>query len=184
MTGVESLGALGVVMNQVFIWPQVRRAVISVEGIAALSVLGGLIARAAWTVYGVSQGNAPLIVGNATVAAGFLILYLLLLRQGRQLLALTCGGAAAAVVVSAVALPGRAVLGWAAAAFAAVVNFPQMLRVLASRGHLEGVSVPTYLLIAFASACWLFYGFLVRQPQISIPPILLMPTAVLIRSSP
>src|ERR1700722_18155392 len=180
MTGVEVLGPLGVALNQVFIWPQVRRAVTSVEGVAALSVLGGLLARATWTVYGISQGSVALIVGNVTVAAGFLVLLLLLLRQGRQLLLLAGGAAGVAVVIFAVALLGGAVLGWVAVAAAAVVNLPQMLRVLADRDRLAGVSVLTYLLIASASACWLAYGLLVRQPLISIPPLLMMPSAVLI----
>lgn len=180
MTGVEVLGVLGVTLNQVFIWPQVWRAVKSVEGIAVMSVLGGLLARVAWTVYGISLGSAPLIAGNVTVAAGFLVLFLLLLRHGRQLLVLTGGAAGVAVVVVAVALPGGALLGWSAAAAAAVVNLPQMLRVLSHRDRLAGVSVLTYLLVAAASACWLSYGLLVHQPLISVPPFLLMPTALLI----
>jgi uncharacterized protein with PQ loop repeat len=82
------------------------------------------------------------------------------------------------VVVVAVALPGGAVLGWAAVVTAAVVNLPQMVRVLTDRDRLAGVSVLTYLLIASASACWLAYGFLVRQPLISAPHFLLLPTAI------
>jgi uncharacterized protein with PQ loop repeat len=180
VTGLQLLGALGVVLNQVFIWPQVRRAVGTVEGVAALSVLGGLLARSAWTAYGISQGSAALIVGNITVAAGFLLLLILLFRQGRQRLVLAGGAVGVAMVVFVLALIGGAVLGWAAAAAAAVVNMPQMLRVLTDRDRLAGVSVLTYLLIASASACWLVYGILVRQPQISAPPLLMMPSALLI----
>ena len=45
MSVAAVVGALGVLLNQVFIWPQVRRAITTVEGVAALTVLGGLLAR-------------------------------------------------------------------------------------------------------------------------------------------
>jgi len=44
MSVAAVVGALGVLLNQVFIWPQVRRAITTVEGVAALTVLGGLLA--------------------------------------------------------------------------------------------------------------------------------------------
>jgi uncharacterized protein with PQ loop repeat len=61
---------------------------------------------------------------------------------------------------------------------AAVVNLPQMVRALADRRRLAGVSVATYLLIAAASACWLVYGVLVDELLISAPHVLLLPTAL------
>lgn len=179
MSGSEVLGTLGVLLNQVFIWPQVRRALDSVEGVAALSVLGGLLARVTWTVYGVSLRDGALIVGNVTVATGFLVLLLLLLRRSPRPIALVAGAAAVGGVVVAAALGGGAVLGWVAVVTAAVVNLPQMLRALSHRDGLAGVSVVTYLLIAAASACWLSYGLLVDQPLISAPHFLLLPTALI-----
>jgi hypothetical protein len=58
-----TLGVLGVLFNQVFIWPQVWRARRSVEGLAALTALSGLLARAAWTAYGVMVGDPALVAG-------------------------------------------------------------------------------------------------------------------------
>jgi uncharacterized protein with PQ loop repeat len=77
------------------------------------------------------------------------------------------------------ALGGELVLGWVAVVTAAVVNLPQMVRALTDRDKLAGVSVPTYLLIAAASACWLLYGVLVDEPLISAPHLLLLPTTLL-----
>lgn len=178
MSVAAFLGVLGVVLNQVFIWPQVRRAVRTVEGVASLTVLGGLLARATWTVYGAYLGDPALVLGNVTVTVGFLLLLLLLLRAARRRVGLLVGSAAVVAVVVAASLAGGLVLGWVAVVTAAVVNLPQMVRALTDRHRLAGVSVPTYLLIATASACWLSYGVAVSEPLISAPHLLLLPTAL------
>lgn len=179
VTGAEVLGGLGVVLNQVFIWPQVRRAFDGVEGVAPLSVLGGLLARTAWTAYGASLGDLELLVGNITVAIGFLILLMLLLRHAQQRSALTAAAVAAGVVVLGTALASSVVLGWVAVASAAIVNLPQMVRAMTDPKRLAGVSVPTYVFIAAASGCWLSYGLLVHHLLISAPHVLLLPTALI-----
>jgi len=178
LSAAPTVGVIGVVLNQVFIWPQVRRAVQTAEGIAALTVLGGLFARVAWTAYGAVLGDVALVVGNITVAVGFLVLLVVLARHRQRALAL---GAAAAGLVATVALAGlagHAVLGALAVVSAAVVNLPQMARALIDRHRLAGVSVPTYLLIATASSCWLTYGVLRHDPLISAPHLLLLPSAL------
>ncbi len=179
MTGAAPVvGVVGVLLNQVFIWPQVRRALVTAEGVAALTVLGGLLARTAWTAYGSVLDDAALVVGNLTVAIGFLVLLLVLARSGRPVRPLAAAGVLVAVVVAASAAAGPLVLGWVAVVSAAVVNLPQMVRALTDRDRLAGVSVPTYLLVAAASSCWLTYGVLRRDPLISAPHLLLLPTAL------
>lgn len=178
LSAASAVGAVGVVLNQVFIWPQVRRAVQTAEGIAALTVLGGLLARVAWTAYGAVLGDAALVVGNVTVAMGFLVLLVVLARRRQRALALgtVATGLVASVAVAGIA--GHGVLGALAVVSAAVVNLPQMARALVDRHRLAGVSVPTYLLIATASACWLTYGVLRHDPLISAPHLLLLPSAL------
>lgn len=178
LSATPAVAVTGVLLNQVFIWPQVRRAMITAEGIAALTVLGGLLARVSWTAYGAVLGDVALVVGNVTVAGGFLLLLVILARRRQHAVALGAAGAGVAVTVLAAALAGNAVLGVLAVVSAAVVNLPQMVRALVDRERLAGVSVPTYLLIAAASACWLTYGVLVGDPLISAPHLLLLPTAL------
>ena len=178
MTAAAVLGTVGVVLNQVFIWPQVARALRTVEGLAALTVLGGLAARSAWTVYGAHLHDRALVLGNATVTVGFAVLLVLLVRATPRRAPLLLGAAAVVVLVGAAALAGGGVLGWVAVVAAAVVNLPQMLRAVADPHRLAGVSVPTYLLIALASACWLSYGLAVHEPLISAPHYVLLPTAL------
>jgi uncharacterized protein with PQ loop repeat len=178
MTSAGLIGTLGVLLNQVFIWPQVRLAFTSVEGLSALTVLSGLLARTLWTAYGVVLADRALLVGNVTVATGFLLLVLLLLRASAERLLLVMGVMAVAAVVLVATLAGNAILGWTAVVTAAVVNLPQMVRALLDRRRLAGVSVATHLLIAAASACWLAYGVLVDELLISAPHVLLLPTAL------
>jgi uncharacterized protein with PQ loop repeat len=169
-----TLGLLGVLLNQVFIWPQVWRARGSVEGIAALTVLSGLLARAAWTAYGAMVGDPALVAGNLTVAVGFALLVTLLAATRRVLLPAAAATVAAIAVLAAVSLTALAVV---AVVSAAVVNLPQMLRALADRRRLAGVSAATYWLIAAASTCWLLYGLVVDDLVISAPHVVLLPSA-------
>lgn len=169
---------LGVVLNQVFIWPQVLRAVRTAEGIAALTVLGGLLARISRTAYGVVLGDAALVVGNITVATGFLILLIVLVRRHRRPVVLMASGCGVAAVVAVATYADSTVLAWLAVISAALVNLPQMVRAVSNPARLAGVSVSTYLLIAAASACWLTYGVLVHNALISAPHLVLLPTAL------
>jgi len=179
MSGVTTVfGLLGVILNQAFIWPQVRRAMGSVEGVAPLTVLGGMLARASWVAYGFVLGDVPLVVGNITVTSGFLILWFLLLRRSHVQRTLLAGLVAVTAAVATATLAGDLVLGWFAVVTAAVVNVPQMIRVLMDRTQLAGVSVATYLLIASASTSWIVYGVLVDEPLIAFPHLVLGPTAL------
>ena len=178
LSAATVVGTLGVLLNQVFIWPQVLRAVRTAEGIAALTVLGGLLARISWTAYGAVLGDVALVVGNVTVATGFLLLLVVLVRRHRRPVALALSGLGVAAAVAVAAYAGDTVLAWLAVTSAAVVNLPQMVRALSDRDRLAGVSVPTYLLIAAASACWLTYGVLVQEAFISAPHLVLLPTAL------
>jgi uncharacterized protein with PQ loop repeat len=177
LTAAAVAGTLGVVLNQVFIWPQVLRARHTTEGIAVLTVLSGLIARSLWAAYGVALEDVALVCGNVTVATGFFLLALLLSRAGTRW-ALPAGLAGMAFVALVTVAAPEPVLGAAAVLSAAVVNLPQMVRALADRERLAGVSVSTYLLIAAASTSWLVYGTLVREPFILAPHVVLLPTAL------
>jgi uncharacterized protein with PQ loop repeat len=173
------LGAMSVVLNQVFIWPQVWRARRQVQGIAVGTAVTGLLARSAWLAYGLTVRDLVLIIGNITVAVGFALLLVLIVRAG--------AARAGTVVVAAVVMAGLAALAAAsrpalaviAVVSSATVNFPQMARAIADRHRLAGVSATTYWLIAAASACWLLYGIAAHDLAISAPCVLLLPSAIL-----
>ena len=114
MLGTAVVGSAGVGLNQIFIWPQVRRALTGVEGVATLTVLGGLFARASWTLYGIRLGDPILIVGNALVAGGFLLLFAALVHYSARR-GFLVGQAVVVVAATAVAAAaGTTVIGWTA----------------------------------------------------------------------
>lgn len=180
LSAAPVVGVVGIALNQVFIWPQVRRACSTVEGLSALTVLNGLLARAMWTTYGSTLQDSRLVVGNATVAVGFLVLVVLLARHEHSRARLAAGVVAVAVAVAVLLALGPTVLGVVAAITAGVVSLPQMVRALMDRERLAGVSVPTYLLICVASITWFTYGVLIRAPLVSAPHVLLLPTSAVV----
>lgn len=176
---VVTLGATGVVLNQLFIWPQVWRARRTLEGVSLLTALFGVLARLAWTVYGWQAGDAALIAGNATVTFGFLVLVLLLARGRIVSWARVMMGTVAVVVAVLAAALSPAVLAWVAVLSAGFVVIPQLVRALTAPNRLAGVSTAMYVLVATASACWLAYGLAVGDLIISAPHFVLLPTAML-----
>lgn len=64
-------------------------------------------------------------------------------------------------------------LGWVAAAFGMGSTLPQLLRLLRVR-RTEGLSLSLFQLNAAASAAWAFHGFMVRQPQLQWPNLVVL----------
>ncbi len=64
-------------------------------------------------------------------------------------------------------------LGWVAAAFGMASTLPQLVRLLRVR-RTEGLSLSLFQLNAAASAAWAFHGFMVRQPQLQWPNLVVL----------
>lgn len=64
-------------------------------------------------------------------------------------------------------------LGWVAAAFGMASTLPQLLRLLRVR-RTEGLSLSLFQLNGAASAAWAFHGFMVRQPQLQWPNLVVL----------
>ncbi|MEJ7690253.1 MAG: hypothetical protein WKF76_07375 [Nocardioidaceae bacterium] len=174
-----TLGATGVVLNQLFIWPQVWRARRTLEGVSLLTALSGVLARLAWSVYGWQTGDVALIAGNVTVTVGFLFLVVMLARGEVASWPRVTISTAAVVAGVLAAATSTVVLAWVAVLSAGVVVIPQLVRALAEPDRLAGVSTVMYVLVATASACWLAYGIVVDDLIISAPHFVLLPTAML-----
>jgi len=174
-----TLGATGVVLNQLFIWPQVWRARRTLEGVSLLTALSGVLARLAWSVYGWQTGDVALIAGNVTVTVGFLLLVVMLARGEVVSWPRVTISTAAVVAGVLAAATSTVVLAWVAVLSAGVVVIPQLVRALAEPDRLAGVSTAMYALVATASACWLAYGLAVGDLIISAPHFVLLPTAML-----
>lgn len=177
--GVTVLGVLGVILNVSLAWPQVWRATHSVEGIALGTVLAGFFGRALWSVYAVHVADLALLVGQAPVALGFATIAFFV-GWARPETRLPLGGGLLASLVVAVALViAPPILVGLAIVVAAVVNVPQMTRVLRDPATAGGVSSAMYWLTAGASATWLSYGIVAGDLAISAPHVILLPTGIL-----
>lgn len=173
------LGVLGVVLNQLFIWPQVARACRSLVGISPGTVVAGWFARLLWSVYAVLAADLKLALGQLPIALGFGVLAVLLGRgrpETRRFLLIGMLATAGATLAAAYWRPGLAVL---AVVVAAGVNLPQLVGVLRNPDRVAGVSPLMYWLIAAASATWLGYGLIVDW-VISVPHFLLLPSGIVV----
>ncbi|CAM4027579.1 hypothetical protein [Helcobacillus massiliensis] len=175
-------GVLGIALNCLLAWPQVARAFRSVEGIALGTIIAGFTGRVLWSVHALqgSGVDVPLLVGQVPIAIGFAVIAFLVGRarpelRGRLLLTLL---SILAVVVGTSLLSPAAVAA-AAVVVTAVINLPQMVRVIRRPDSAAGVSAAMYWLTAAASASWIVYGALSGDWTIPLPHLLLLPTGVI-----
>nr|CEL14178.1 hypothetical protein [Kibdelosporangium sp. MJ126-NF4]CTQ88545.1 hypothetical protein [Kibdelosporangium sp. MJ126-NF4] len=172
------LGWVGIVLNLTFIWPQVWRARRSVVGIALGTVLAGFGARLLWSVYSVRAADLELFLGQAPIALGFLIVAGFVYFGDRTARRKVLVGVAGVTVAIAALTPWHLGVSVAAVVVAAVVNLPQMIRVIREPEQVAGVSPAMYWLVTAASAVWLSYGIVVHDLTISAPHFVLFPTGL------
>ncbi|OYN98738.1 hypothetical protein CGZ95_11690 [Enemella evansiae] len=173
------LGVLGVVLNQLFIWPQVARARRSLIGISPGTVVAGWFARLLWSVYAVVIADWTLALGQLPIALGFGLLALLLARGRPETRWFLLIGLLATGAVTLAAAYSRPLLAALAVGVAAVVNLPQLVGVLRDPHRVGEVSPLMYWLVAAASATWLGYGLLTDW-VISLPHFLLLPSGIVV----
>ena len=70
-------------------------------------------------------------------------------------------------------------LGWLAAALGMASSLPQLVRLFRVR-RTAGLSLSLFQLNAAASAAWAFHGFLVRQPQLQWPNLVVLVLSLLV----
>lgn len=64
------------------------------------------------------------------------------------------------------------IFGWTAAVIGILSNLPQLTRILRARTS-AGVSLPLWQLTMATTAAWAVHGFLVQQPQMQFPNVLM-----------
>jgi uncharacterized protein with PQ loop repeat len=174
------VGVLGVVLNLVFVWPQVVRGLRTTEGVSVLTALLGVLARVTWTVYGLARADALYLWANLPIAIGFLAVVAAVgLRRPSARRAIALGIPAIVLLLVAVSW-SYPLLAALAMVSAGVVVLPQAVAALRAPGRLAGVSGATYVLTATASACWLVYGILVQDAVTVVPHLVIFPTAVVV----
>ncbi|HSO69746.1 MAG TPA: PQ-loop domain-containing transporter [Arachnia sp.] len=71
------------------------------------------------------------------------------------------------------------VFGWVAAAIGVASNIPQLLRILRAKTS-AGVSLRLWQISAATTGAWMVHGFLVQQPQMQWPNVLMSTFALVI----
>jgi uncharacterized protein with PQ loop repeat len=73
----------------------------------------------------------------------------------------------------------RWILATIAVGSAVVIYLPQMMMTLRSR-NLEGVSVVSWAFALVTGLAWALYGVMIRQPPVSLPAVVMIPTTLVI----
>jgi uncharacterized protein with PQ loop repeat len=177
----DVFGALAVVASVAFVWPQVVRLVRThdADGVSPVSAVWAAAAYALWTAYGIRADLPAVTIANAQLAVGFAVVVVLVVRFGpplpRAFLPVTAGVVAVVLAVSLLApTDGPGLLAVVVGSSAFVPQAWVALR----EDVLSGVSVPTYLLVASASACWLGFGIVEADAIVIVPSVLIIPVAL------
>lgn len=180
------LGVVCTILSLVFIWPQMHRVWVrrQLAGLSPIGMLHGAAGSGLWFAYGVARADVPLTVSNGLVGGAVASMVWVLVRA-RHLerrvalqVALTVGATGVALAITRPTL-----LGVTAIVVGATSILPQLWRTLTDHrsGHgLDGVSVPTYVLLTTAASCWSLYGVLTGDPIIVAPNLVIVPCAATI----
>jgi uncharacterized protein with PQ loop repeat len=150
---------------------------------------------------GVSQGTWLLVVGVAElwVVYGFLfhvpaewvtnvpnclmaVLILILTARHHRTMSRTlfhiavCTLLALAIAVTSIVTGEHSIISYLAVAGALCLYLPQLRNVVRSQS-IDGVSLLSWLLALSASVCWGIYGVTIHQPAVSLPSVVLIPSA-------
>jgi MtN3 and saliva related transmembrane protein len=182
MSAAGILGPIATALSVGFVWPQVARVYRqrTVEGLSPKGTLHGVAATASWALYGIVTGVVPLIVSNLTVCLAMVLIGLAQAREG--VLPARLIGVTAAVTVGVgllASLVSPALAGWIAIVVGATSILPQTFHVLRSP-DLSGVSVAMYALLIVTALAWSSYGFLIGDPLLAGPNVIVLPCSVLV----
>lgn len=176
------MGAIAVVMPASRAWPQFVRIAIrkDTSGVSVLAWTMVVANFTIWTVYGVVADLPVLIAANALAGVGAAGVLISLGKHGTTsywLMPLTVTGAiAAALALNEVG--GPTIVISAATALAICMFLPQVYTVF--KQPPTGVSPVTWWLGIAAGVVWGSYGFLIGQPEIAAPHLVMTPCAIAI----
>lgn len=182
MTLANISGSIAALLGVIFIWPQVIRvfAKQSVEGVSGLSQLIGLSGTLMWFTYAISIESVPMIISNANIEAAIIaLMYMLVRKRALELwipIVVFIGTAVYCFVFAAIA---PSVVGISGVLIGTPAIVPQAWRAFRSE-RLYGVSAFSYLLLTLMGLGWFTHGYLIDDPVVSYPNLVLMPCALFI----
>jgi uncharacterized protein with PQ loop repeat len=121
--------------------------------------------------------NVPCLVVASTVA--------FLAAQSQERMARSLVGYASLSVVTVLAtIVGtfhqyRWIMATVAVCSSVVIYLPQLALVIRPK-DLSGVSAVSWATACVTALCWLVYGFLIHQPAVALPSVVMLPSAIII----
>lgn len=175
-------GYVATLLGVAFIWPQVVRAYRhdTVEGLAPLGQVIGMMATVLWGVYGYATDRLPAVVSNINMilAIGCLLAIMVRHRVLRARVPIV-GFVVTTYVAVMVGRESPEAVGVAAVVVGTPSIIPQVWRVLRS-DRLYGVSIPSNVLLMVMCATWFAYGVLERDWILIGPNLVVVPCAAVI----
>ncbi|MGC2486055.1 MAG: PQ-loop domain-containing transporter [Acidimicrobiales bacterium] len=154
------------------------------EGVSQVSWLLVVGVAELWVVYGfLYHVPAEVVtnVPNCLMAVLILVLAALHHRTMRNSASsiLLCTIVASGIAVVSIATNEHSIISFLAVSGAVCLYLPQLRHVMRS-ASISGLSLLSWLLALGASICWGVYGLTIHQPAVSLPSVVLIPSAALI----
>ena len=179
MTAADITGYIAAALGTIFIWPQVIRVYArrSVEGVSGASQLISLAGTMMWLAYGVVLDSVPMMVANVNIEVALIAIAAMMVRKGVmplwQPVAVVVAAAAYCIVVGQIA---PTLVGLTGVIIGTPSILPQVWRAIRTE-RLYGVSATTNLILVSMGCAWGVHGYLISDPVVSYPNLILIPCA-------
>jgi MtN3 and saliva related transmembrane protein len=179
VTAADISGYIAAALGTIFIWPQVIRVYArrSVEGVSGASQLISLAGTMMWLAYGVVLDSVPMMVANVNIEVALIAIAAMMVRKGVmplwQPVAVVVAAAAYCIVVGQIA---PTLVGLTGVIIGTPSILPQVWRAIRTE-RLYGVSATTNLILVSMGCAWGVHGYLISDPVVSYPNLILIPCA-------
>lgn len=179
MTAADISGFAAAGLGTVFIWPQVIRVYArkSVEGVSGAAQLISLAGTMMWLAYGFVIDSVPMVVANANIEIALIAIAAMMVRKGAMSLwkpiVIVVASVAYCLVVGQIA---PTLVGLTGVIIGTPSILPQVWRAIRTE-RLYGVSASTNLLLVSMGCAWGIHGYLIDDPVVGYPNLILIPSA-------
>lgn len=154
------------------------------EGVSQISWLLVVGVAELWVVYGFLYHVPAEVVTNVPNYLMAVLILVLAARHHRTVRrtvsgVVLCTLVALGIAIVSVATDEHSIISFLAVSGAFCLYLPQLRHVVRAKS-ISGVSLASWLLALGASVSWGIYGLTIHQPAVSLPSVVLIPSAALI----
>jgi uncharacterized protein with PQ loop repeat len=154
------------------------------EGVSQVSWLLVVGVAELWVLYGFLYHVPAEVVTNVPNCLMAVLILVLAARHHRSLRrtvsgVLLCTLLALGIAIASIAVNEHSIISFLAVSGAFCLYLPQLTNVVRSQS-ISGISLLSWLLALGASISWGIYGLTIHQPAVSLPSLVLIPSAAMI----